>query len=218
VEAQKALQQIKSETRRRILELLKLRGPQTADQLAKELGLTPMGVRGHLTSLEHDRLISHRAEKRPMGRPAYLYELTELGDELFPRAYPQLAGSLLDTLKAVYGEDSVEKLFQKRNEVLAEQYRARLEGKSLQERVAELAEIRSEEGYMAYYEALDDETFVLREYNCAICQVAKRALQACKAELKLFQQVLPGAEVERQQHMIRGDRTCTYVIRRRGWS
>jgi len=209
------LSQIKSETRRRILELLKLRGPQTADQLAEELKLTPMGVRGHLTSLERDGLISHRPEKRPMGRPAYLYELTELGEELFPRTYHQLAQSLLESAEALYGKGAAEKLFARRNEALAEQYRVRLAGKPLQGRVAELAEIRTDEGYMAAWEALDEETFVLREHNCAIYQVAKRTPQACEAELKLFRLVLPDAEVEREQHMIQGDRTCMYVIRMR---
>ena len=210
-----ALGRIKSETRRKILELLKLRGPLTADQLAKELEMTPMGVRGHLTALERDGLIAYRMEKRPLGRPAHVYALTEQGDELFPRTYPQLAGSLLDAMKALYGEESIERLFEKRNESLAAQYRARLDGESLKERVAELAQIRTEEGYMADWEALDDETFYLKEHNCAICQIARRAPQACQAELELFQQALPDADVRREQHMIQGDRMCTYVIRKR---
>lgn len=206
---------VKSETRRKILELLKLRGPQTAAQLAQELGMTAMGVRGHLAALERDGLVTYQAEKRRMGRPAYVYALTELGDELFPRTYPQLTNSLLEALKALYGEGSIEKLFEKRNEVLLAQYRARLNGKSLKERVAELARIRTEEGYMADWEALDDGRVLLKEHNCAICQIARRAPQACQAELELFRQALPDAEVTREQHMIQGDRMCAYVIRRR---
>ncbi len=206
---------VKSETRRRILELLKLRGPQTAAQLAQELGMTAMGVRGHLAALERDGLVTYQAERRRMGRPAYVYALTELGDELFPRTYSQLTNSLLEALKALYGEGSIEKLFEKRNEVLLAQYRARLNGKSLKERVAELARIRTEEGYMADWEALDDGRVLLKEHNCAICQIAQRAPQACRAELELFRQALPDAEVTREQHMIQGDRMCAYVIRRR---
>jgi iron-sulfur cluster biosynthesis transcriptional regulator SufR len=215
MEAQMALQRIKSETRRRILELLKLRGPQTADRLARELDMTAMGVRGHLAALERDGLVTHRAEKRRMGRPAHVYALTELGDELFPRTYPQLAVSLLESLKALYGEQAIGRLFEMRNESLISQYRARLDGKSLKERVAELARIRTEEGYMADWEALDDGMFLLKEHNCAICQIARRAPQACQAELELFRQALPDAEVTRDQHMIQGDRMCAYVIRRR---
>jgi iron-sulfur cluster biosynthesis transcriptional regulator SufR len=215
MEAHQVLRQVKSETRRRILELLKLHGPQTANQLAKELGMTAMGARGHLAALERDRLIAHRAEKRRMGRPAYVFELTELGDELFPRTYPQLASSLLDSLKALYGEEVVGKLFEKRNEQLLKEYRARLADKPLDERVKELARIRTEEGYWADWEALDDGTFSLREHNCAICQIAKHAPEACQAELDLFRAVLPDCTVAREQHMIQGDRMCTYLIRRR---
>ena len=210
--AAEALAHVRSETRRRILELLKLRGPQTPQQLAEELGMTAMGVRGHLASLERDGLVAHRVEKRPRGRPAFVYELTEQGDELFPRTYPQLALGLLDALRELHGEDAVQKLFEKRNERLLQEYRARLAGKPLKERVKELARIRTEEGYWCDWEELADGRFLLIERNCAICQIAKRTPQACRAELELFRAALPDCVVTRERHMIQGDRTCTYMI------
>ncbi len=214
--AMEGLTQPRSETRRKIVEILKLRGPQTPQQLAEALGMTAMGVRGHLAALERDGLVTHRVERRPRGRPGFVYELTEAGDELFPRTYPQLALSLLDALRALYGDQAIEKLFEKRNEELLRSYRARLDGKPLEERVQELARIRTEEGYWADAEKRDDGRFLLIERNCAICQVAKRVPQACQAELELFRAALPDCTVTREKHMIRGDRTCTYVIAKRG--
>ena len=209
---------MKSETRRKILELLKLRGPQTPQQLAEALGMTAMGVRGHLAALERDGLVRHRVERRPRGRgrPGFVYELTERGDELFPRTYPQLTLSLLDALRALYGDQAIEKLFEKRNEELLRSYRARLDGTPLEKRVQELARIRTEEGYWADVEKLDDGRFRLIERNCAICRIAQRAPQACQAEMELFRAALPDCTVTREKHMIRGDRTCTYVIAKRG--
>jgi DeoR family suf operon transcriptional repressor len=201
------------ETRRKILELLKLHGPMTAHQLAKALGMTVMGVRGQLAALERDGLVSHSVTPRKLGRPSYLYLLTGLGNELFPRTYAQFAQSLLETIQALEGAQAIGRLFDQRTELLAVQYRARMNGKLLRERVAELAQIRTEEGYMADWEELSKNKFLLTEHNCAICQIAQKCPMACSHELELFRRVLEDAEVTRDQHIIKGDWACTYVIR-----
>ncbi len=203
------------DTRRSIMRLLKLRGPMTADALAEQLGITSMGVRGHLSALESDGLVRYAPQQNGVGRPAYLYSLTDAGDELFPRTYPQLANGLLEAIKALDGEGGLDRVFEKRTEWLEAQYRARMMDRTLEGRVAELARIRAEEGYMADWERLDDDTFVLRENNCAIFQIASTSAQACRFELELFRRVLGDAEVTRESHMISGDRVCAYVIRRR---
>lgn len=202
-------------TRRKILQLLKLNGAMTADELSQALKITSMGVRRHLTTLERDGFIKYQTEQRGMGRPSYMYALTELGDELFPRTYPQLVNSFLDAIRALDGEDGIERIFQKRTEWLEAQYRARLADKDLEKQVKELAQIRTEEGYMAEWEKLDENTFILREHNCAICQIARRCSQACSYELELFRRVLKDAEVTRDKHIMKGDLTCTYVVQRK---
>jgi DeoR family suf operon transcriptional repressor len=201
------------ETRRRILELLKRNGPMTAEELSRALGLPPMGVRGQLASLERDGFVSHRAVPKKLGRPSYAYALTGLGDELFARTYAQFALSVLETIRALDGAQAIERLFEARTELLAAQYRSRMDGKPLRERVAELAKIRTEEGYMADWEELDQNIFLLKEHNCAICHIARQCPTACGHELELFRRVLDDAEVTREKHMLKGDWACTYVIR-----
>lgn len=200
------------ETRRKILKLLKLHGPMTAHQLAEELGMTAMGVRGHLAFLERDGLIRHETVQKKLGRPSYVYTLTAQGNELFPRTYAQLVQSLLETIQALEGTKGVERLFDQRTKMLAAQYRARMNGTSLKERVAELAKIRTEEGYMADWEELSKNKFLLTEHNCAICQIAHKCPTVCSHELELFRRVLHDATVTRDKHIIKGDSMCTYVI------
>lgn len=74
------------ETRRRVLEVLKRKGPQTAQTLSRTLGITSMGVRQQLNALERDGLIQYRIERKGLGRPGHVYLLTGAGDELFPGA------------------------------------------------------------------------------------------------------------------------------------
>ena len=78
------------DTRHRILRLLKLKGPLSADEMSQELKITYMGVRQHLTPLEHDGLIRHHREQRGIGRPTYVYSLTELGHNTATPRSPRL--------------------------------------------------------------------------------------------------------------------------------
>lgn len=203
------------EKRRKILELLKIKGPMTADQLSEELNISSMGTRQHLKALEHDDLIEHKTQQTGMGRPGYIYSITELGDELFPRAYSQMANSILEAIKLLDGEDGIDRIFEKRTESLERQYRMRMDGKSMEEQVQELALIRTEEGYMADWEKIDPNAYLLREHNCSICKIAEEFPQACKYEMQLFQKVFKDAKVTREKHMIKGDQMCTYRIERK---
>ncbi len=203
------------ETRKKILELLKINGPMSADELARQLKISSMGIRQHLKALESDQLVQYLVKKRGVGRPGYFYLLTPAGDELFPRSYSQMANSILEAIDSLDGAEGLERIFKKRTEQLEAQYKTRMSEKTFAERVAELAKIRTEEGYMADWEQLNESTFLLREHNCSICQVASQCPQACTFELKLFQRVFSDAKVTRQDHMMQGDQKCTYLIRRK---
>ena len=187
----------------------------TADELGKHLDISTVGVRGHLTSLEYDGLVGFQVERRGVGRPRYVYSLTDQGDELFPRTYSQVANGLLDALRSLDGDTGINRVFEKRTEWLAAQYRSRMLDKGLEERVKELIDIRTEEGYMADWEKVSDDEFLLREQNCAIYQIAQNTTQACSFELDLFKQVLDDADIRRDDHIMSGDRMCTYVINRK---
>jgi len=203
------------DTRGNILELLKLKGPMTANQMARTLGITSMGVRQHLVALERDGFITHAPRQGGKGRPSHIYALTPGGDALFPRSYPQLTNSFIEAARQAFGDEGLKKIFSARNDTLESAYRTRMEGKAFEARVAELASIRNEEGYMANWQRSDEVTYLLHERNCAICEVAQRCPLACHYELSLFQRVLPEALVSRDRHIMNGDRTCTYVIRKK---
>ena len=83
-------------TRRAVLDLLKRNGEQTVAQLGAALGLSGVGVRRHLEVLEHIGLVRQTTRPQGRGRPAYVYALTEMGHDLFPRNYHQLVGQLLE--------------------------------------------------------------------------------------------------------------------------
>jgi predicted ArsR family transcriptional regulator len=202
-----------STTRHEILSLIKRHGPQTVQELSRRLGITPMGVRQHLAILERDGQLRSDGIRRGQGRPSREYSITPEGDKHFPRAYEEVATSLLQDVRALDGDAKIDALFERRRRRQFEQYRARMADKELAERVAILARIRDEEGYLAEHEALDRNTYVLTEHNCPIRAVAEAHPQACACEMALFSDVL-GATATRTEHILAGAPRCRYVITR----
>jgi DeoR family suf operon transcriptional repressor len=80
------------------------------------------------------------------------------------------------------------------------------------DKVAELATILDEDGYLAGWELLDDGTFRITEHNCAVLGVAQRYGQACSSEIEFLRAALPDASVERTSHILAGGHRCAYVI------
>src|SRR5699024_565604 len=96
---------------------------------------------------------------------------------------------------------------------MSDQYKKQVKGKTLEEKVNQLAELQNEKGYMVEVEE-EPRTgnFILKEYNCPISQVAKEYNQACECELSLFKKVLE-ANVERNECIAEGEDKCVYVIK-----
>jgi predicted ArsR family transcriptional regulator len=199
-------------TRRKIVMALKQQGSLTAAQLAEMLGITSMGVRRHLTTLERDKLVVYELIQRGKGRPSYVYRLSPQADNLFPKNYAAVANELLGYLAEGGGEAAIIELFDRRAQRRINSAQSLLAGKSLAERVAGLAKILSNEGYLAEWAQENENTFWLREHNCAVHDIAAEFSAACNSELTFLQTVLPDANVTREHHIMRGELTCGYRI------
>lgn len=200
-------------TRDQILHMLKVKGSLSVSDMAVDLGITEMAVRRHLNTLERDNLIKSMLVRQAMGRPTNVYSLSQEADELFPRNYSHLTLDFLQDLKEMDGPGKVEMLFRRRENRLEETYRAHMQG-DLRDRVAKLAELQNEKGYMVEWEAdADGNTYRIREFNCPIAQVAREFNQACTCELSLFRRVLK-ADVEQTSCMAKGGDKCVFEIKK----
>lgn len=199
------------ETRRQILLLLRRKGPMTAAELSEALGIGAVGVRQHLALLERDGLVHASGVRRAVGRPSHLYALTEAAEAFFPKAYDHLLIDALEFVRAQGGENAIEHLFEARRKRLYVEYAPRLEGRPLSERVAELAAILNEQGYMCEWRRLPDGAIELIEHNCPIDCVARSYPQACIHERALYEDLLR-VPVERQQTIAADGRCCRFRI------
>jgi len=197
-----------------IVARIKKQGPMTSGQLAEALEMTSMGARQHLLRLEKKGMVSHFSEKAQVGRPKKMWRLTEKAHAKFPDRHGELTIQLIESVESLFGNDGLEKLISAREEKIRQQYSNELKYvEELAEKVEKLALLRSQEGYMAEVEKINDNEFLLIESHCPICSAAKKCQNFCRSELSIFQQSL-GSEfkVERSEYLLSGDRRCVYRI------
>ena len=201
-------------TRRAILVHLRAAGEAGAADLAARLGITAGAVRQQLRPLVEQGWVEHRDLRPGPGRPRRRYRLSARAGALFPQAYGELA---VDILSHVAAEDAelVERAFERRRRSRVEAARTRVaaRGPGLEERLAEVARILDEQGYMAESRAGGDGALLLTERNCAILAVARRHACACSTELEFLRELLPDARIERVEHIARGGTACAYAVR-----
>jgi predicted ArsR family transcriptional regulator len=205
-------------TRRAIVKLLKTEGPLGSAQLAERLGLTAMAVRLHLYALQEEGMVSAEDRPVPVGRPAKSWRLTREADRHFPEAYAELSVALIDAMQATFGAEGVGRVLASRCARQQEDYSKRVRAADpLEKRLRDLAQVRTEEGYMAEVRAEEEGGgFLLVENHCPICAAANACQGFCSTELDLFRTVLgPSVEVERVEHIVSGDQRCAYRVRPR---
>lgn len=176
-----------------------------------------MAVRQHLYALQREGLVAAESRPVPIGRPAKYWRLTREADRLFPEAYAELSVALIDSVKDAFGPEGLERVLTSRCARQRIDYGKRIKDEdSLEEKLSELAKVRTEEGYMAEVKREDEGSFLLVENHCPICAAANACQGFCSTELDLFRLVLgSGVSVERAEHIISGDQRCVYRISHR---
>ncbi|HLZ69834.1 MAG TPA: winged helix-turn-helix transcriptional regulator [Dehalococcoidia bacterium] len=160
-------------TKSQILAALKRQGGCSVDELAAALGLAPMTVRQHLATLERDALVGSTEERQRLGRPHFVYTLTEKGEGSFHQHYDRIALQLLDEvgrldsaeIAGLSAEEKTALLFDKLADRFIARHAAQLERLPLSQRVAAVAELLHAESGFAEW-AATERGFEIRDYNC----------------------------------------------------
>jgi predicted ArsR family transcriptional regulator len=178
--------------------------------------MTEAGVRQHLDALaENGLVVSTTRPAAGRGRPPTVWTLTDLAQDLFPDRHDDLTVELITAVRSALGDKGLQRVIDARADVQRAAYaRAVPKRGTLRARAEALAKARTDEGYLA--EVVDDPDgsgVLLVEHHCPICTAAASCAGLCSSELELFREVLgPNVSIERTQHIIAGDRRCTYRI------
>jgi len=196
-------------TRGQIVVLLRRSG-RTVEDLARALDLTDNGVRAHLAILERDGIVRQRGSVRRSsggGKPAYVYELTQEAEDLFPKAYEPVLRRLLDTLSNQLGPEESEALLRSVGRRLAEEHSTRADGSHA--RLEAAVDVLNELGGLAELEERDG-VVVIRGYSCPLAGVTPDHPEVCRMAETLIAEL---AGVPVHERCDRGERPrCCFEI------
>ncbi len=198
------------QTKDRIIMLLKKTGGLTAEDLSKRVGITPMGIRQHLIALERKGIVDYDAKKHGIGRPVFVYSLTERADDMFPKVYRDFSLDLLKDLESLDGRDKVDGLFKIRKERLLQARGKQLANQDFHGKLRALSNMLEEEGYFTELDE-NDGNYTLNQYNCPISKVASYYNEACGYETELLSELL-GRQVFMKRSIPLGDHYCSFKI------
>lgn len=198
-------------TRLEILQILKRQGQATVEQLARELGITLMAVRLHLVVLERDQLVSRSSLRTGPGRPTLIYRLTAAAEEVFPKAYDDLAAGLLAALRSAGGAAAVESICLDAASELARNLREGMPGQDFKQVASTYAKILTQQGYLIDCEETDNGLF-LNSYSCPFYRVARQHREVCVLHRNMLREVL-NADVQTITCQLDGDLRCSHLVR-----
>lgn len=159
---------------------------RTVDELAKDLGITGSAVRVHLASLVRDGLVRAAGSRRAARKPKVAYDLTQQGQQLFPKAYGPLLTRLMDAMSEQLGPDTTRGLMEQAGRRLVP---ANLnEGRSSpsKRRLARLAEILEPVAELERH----GNKFVLRGCGCPLAAVVSEHPEVCQFAADLLTGVI----------------------------
>lgn len=200
----------KQSTRDLILYTLKTTNRAKVDDLADAADVSPVTVRHHLNTLQADGLIEMTSVRRKVGRPYYIYSLSEKGHEIFPRKYVRLTNRLLDELKDSLPPDTLDTVFNSIAQKIIADHRGKFEHLPFEERVEYLTTLLREEGFIVEWER-DEDDYTLVEYSCPYYSVGDQHAEICGLDKDLMISILQ-TPVEQTQCILHGDDSCKFTF------
>ncbi len=203
-------------TREMLRDLLAARGEATVGEVAQALGLNQANIRRHFEVMRAEGLVDVRIRRHEVGRPSYVYSLTERAEEMNAH-YPRLVGRVFRRLTALPegeapggGRALLEQVFEGVAEDLAGAYRPLVTGATIGERVAQTSDALKDEGIVDHWRK-DTDGYHLMNTACPYRKAAEVSDAPCHADRKTVE-LLVGAPVAQVSRLVEGYPQCEYVV------
>ena len=182
-----------------------------AGEIARDLGVSYMGVKQPCETMVKNGLLEAFRRPRPMGRPERIYRLTAKALGIFPQAGPSLALDLLKAVGEVFGASEPDKLLFTYFQGRAQFYKSKVKGKSVVERATAFAKLREAEGCLSQVAYDKDKGCRIEEYHQPLADLGRAYPILLKAEERMVAQVV-GAKVTREQWKQGGQTVQVFYI------
>ncbi len=204
---------IRSDTKRKLLELMKRQGEITLHDAVEVIDRTRPTLRDHLNQMGRDGLVARRSKQQGRGRPSMCYRLTPVGERLFPEREHAVFAEFLAYLQEQGREALIEDFFDSFWKARLEEIKRRVDGPvdaaDRQQVLDALEAVLREEGFMPEIQR-EEKPVTVRECNCPFARIVERTDMPCTAEKCFYEALFDQAE--RTSHIPGGDDACAYEL------
>ncbi|OZU88572.1 hypothetical protein CIL03_09730 [Virgibacillus indicus] len=200
-------------TKQKLLNILKKDHEMMITEIMEYFTISEIAVRKHIHELVQQGFVKRKTIKQSMGRPYYVYELTKKGHDTFPNQYEKLPLELLQDLEALQGKQAVNDVLARRMERERDFFEKEIASDEFDEKIAEVARIQDEKGYMVEVEKTEEGHYEMKHFNCPISNIATEYRQVCRNEKIVFDDVFPTSEVISHSCITSGDNFCKWTIK-----
>jgi predicted ArsR family transcriptional regulator len=185
---------------RAVLEELKLSGGLPVSELSRRVDASYMAVKQQCEELKKlGYLDRSRIPRTAVGRPEIFYSLGAKSDALFPQAGGAFTLDLLQDLKALFGENTPDKLFFQHFQKLYEKWQPLVAAEpSPVAKAAKLVGLRNKEGNFGRCGEVVEGGLCIEEFHNPLQRIFEVYPRAAAMELRMIEQLL-GTRVVRRE-------------------
>lgn len=193
----------------RLVELLRLSGPQSVTQIATATSVTATAVRQRLTRLTRQGLVERSAVRDGRGRPRHEYVLTAQARRQVGDNFADLAMALWGEIRSVKDPETRRGLLERIADSLASQYAERIRGGSAAERLQDVQAILRERRVPAAVKESETGGASLTVLDCPYPVLAEQDRGICAVERMLFSRLV-GQGLRLSQCRLDGHACCQF--------
>ncbi len=198
-------------TKERILNTLLNKHSTTIGELADVVGINGISVRHHLINLQAEGLITAEEERHGVGRPRFVYKLSDKGYEQFPSNYLGLTNLILEVMDQELSKEQLGSIMDKVGEQLAEANKISNPDLPIEAKLAEISVKLAKGGFRISHER-EGNTITVFNKNCPYHRIGILHPEICRVDQVMYQNLL-GKSVSQVACMLTGDNECRFSIK-----
>lgn len=197
-------------TKERILNTLLNKHNATIGELADVVGINGISVRHHLINLQAEGLITAEEERHGVGRPRFIYKLSDKGYEQFPSNYLGLINLILEVIDVELPKRQMEVIMEKVGLRMAETNKISDPALPIEAKLSEMSVILAKAGFRISHER-EGNVITLHNKNCPYHHIGVHHPEICQVDQVLFQNLL-GKTINPVDCLLTGDKECSFTI------
>lgn len=197
-------------TREKILSTLLTKRQATIKELSEAVEINGISVRHHLINLQAEGLITAEEQRHGVGRPSFVYRLTEAGMEKFPTNYLKLTDHLLTEMENLLSKEQLDATLERIGKLEAQETTHIDKNWPIETQIEQLANQLAGDRFLLSWKREGDK-IMMQSHNCPYLHIGNSHPEICKVDQSLFSEAL-GRDVQLTSCLLRGDPACIYTI------